>query len=285
MPLQDKIALITDTSCDLPQEIIDKYNIHLLPLKIIYKDKEYDDRLEISAEEVYARFPEEVPTTSMPSRDTASKLFEALQAQGYQRVLAILLSSGLSATYEMVENLKKEFSDMDIRVINSKSLSIGLGFLVFEAAKLIEEKKMQFEEIVQSLKKAREKIKLFYAIPTLEYLRRGGRIGLVSAALGSLIDLKPIISINEEGKYYSYAKVRGRKKSIGKIIEMVEEQTGSKQINVAVMHGDAKEEGLRIKEHFGKKPNVKDIFFGQISPALVVHTGPGLVGVCYQLID
>ena len=285
MSLQEKIAIITDTSCDLPQDTIDKYNIHLLPLKIIYQDKEYDDRLEISAEEIYARFAEEVPTTSMPSRDTAAKLFESLRAQGYQKILAILLSSGLSATYEMVENLRKEFSDIDIRVINSKSLSMGLGFLVVEGGKLLEEKKMQFEEIIQSLKKTRERINLFYAIPTLEYLRKGGRIGLVSATLGSLIDLKPVISINAEGKYYSHAKVRGRKKSIARIIELVEELSNGRQINVAVMHGDAEEEGLKIKEYFEKKPNVKEIFFGQISPALVVHTGPGLVGICYQLID
>ncbi|WP_028307855.1 DegV family protein [Desulfitibacter alkalitolerans] len=285
MSLKEKIALITDTSCDLPQDTIDKYNIHLLPLKIIYPDKEYDDRLEISPEEIYSRFPEEIPTTSMPSRDTAAKLFEDLRAQGYQKVLAILLSSGLSATYEMVENLRKEFTDMDIRVINSKSLSMGLGFLVVEGAKLLEEKKMQFEEIVQSLKRASEKIKVFYAIPTLEYLRKGGRIGLVSATLGSLIDLKPVISINEEGKYYSHAKVRGRKKSVAKIIELVEELTNNKRINIAVMHGDAEEEGLKIKEHFEKKSNVEELFFSQISPALVVHTGPGLVGVCYQLID
>lgn len=285
MSLKEKIALITDTSCDLPQDIIDKYNIHLLPLKIIYPNKEYDDRLEISPEEIYARFPEEIPTTSMPSRDTAAQLFESLSAQGYQKILAILLSSGLSATYEMVENLRKEFSDIDIRVINSKSLSMGLGFLVVEGAKLLEEKKMQFEEIIQSLKKTRERINLFYAIPTLEYLRKGGRIGLVSATLGSLIDLKPVISINAEGKYYSHAKVRGRKKSIARIIELVEELSSGRQINVAVMHGDAEEEGLKIKEYFEKKPNVKEIFFSQISPALVVHTGPGLVGVCYQLIE
>lgn len=285
MSSQDKIALITDTSCDLPQEIIDKYNIHLLPLKIIYKDREYDDRLEISPEEIYARFAEEVPTTSMASRGTATKLFESLRDQGYKKVLAILLSSGLSATYEMVENLSKEFSDMDIRVVNSKSLSIGLGFLVMEGAKLIEENKLQFEEIIENLEEASKKINLFYAVSTLEYLQKGGRIGLVAATIASFIDLKPIISINEEGKYYSHTKVRGRKKSIAKIIEIIEEISAGKNINIAVMHGDAEEEGLKIKEHFEKKANVKEIFFGQISPALVVHTGPGLVGICYQLVD
>ncbi|KUO50192.1 MAG: fatty acid-binding protein DegV [Desulfitibacter sp. BRH_c19] len=285
MTLNEKIALITDSSCDLPQETIEKYDIHLLPLKVIYPNKEYDDRLEITPEEVYARFPEEIPTTSQPSRATATKLLEDLRTKGYKKVLAILMSSGLSATYEMVETLRKEFSDMDIRVINSNTLSMGLGLLVKEGAKLLEEKKMNFDEIVNNLKTAHQKINVFYAIPTLEYLRKGGRIGLVSATLGSLIDLKPVISVNKEGKYYSHAKVRGRKKSIAKIVELVEELTDGKNINLAVVHGDAEEEGLKLKKYFEHKPNVKELSFSQISPALVVHTGPGLVGVCYQLID
>ena len=285
MSTQEKIALITDTSCDLPQEAIDQYNIHLLPLKIIYKDKEYDDRLEISPEEVYKRFSEEIPTTSAATMDSAAKLIENLREQGYQKVLAILLSSGLSATYDMVETLKKEFSDMDIKVFDSKSLSMGLGFLVLEGAKLIEEKKMQFEEIFESLKEIRKKTNLFYAVSTLEYLQKGGRIGLVAATIGSLIDLKPIVSVNDEGKYYSHTKVRGRKKSIAKIIELIEEVVGEKKVNLAIMHGDAEEEGLKIKEYFKNMPNVRDLLFAQISPALVVHTGPGLIGVCYQVAE
>lgn len=285
MTLNEKIALITDSSSDLPQETIDKYAIHLLPLKVIYPDKEYDDRLEITPEEVYARFPEEIPTTSMPSRNAANKLLEDLRSQGYRKVLAIFISSGLSATYDMFETLRKEFSDMDIRVIDSKTLSMGLGLLVMEGAKLLEEKKMSFDEIVDNLNKAREQIRVFYAIPTLEYLRRGGRIGLVSATLGSLIDLKPVISVNLEGKYYSHTKVRGRKKSIHKIIELVEELTDGKKIKLAVMHGDAEEEALKLKEYFETKTNIKEMYFSQISPSLVVHTGPGLVGVCYKVIN
>jgi len=285
MSLQEKIALITDTACDLPQEIIDKYDIHLLPLKIIYKDREYDDRLEISPEEIYARFSEEIPTTSMASRGAAAQMFESLRDQGYTKILAVMVSNGLSATYDMVENLSKEYSDIDIRVINSKTLSMGLGFLVIEAAKMIEENKLTFDEIVAQLQEDRKKINLFYAVATLEYLQKGGRIGLVAASIGSLLDLKPVVSVNEDGKYYSHSKVRGRKKSISKIIELVEEVANGKDMRVAIMHGDAKEEGLKIKEHFEKMPNVKEIFFSQISPALVVHTGPGLIGVCYQVID
>jgi DegV family protein with EDD domain len=256
-----------------------------MKLKIIYPDKEYDDRLEISPEEVYARFPEQIPTTSMATRESAIKLFNTLSDKGYKRVIAIILSNGLSGTYSMLESLSKEYSDMDIRVINSNSLSLGLGWIVLEAANLLKEGKMEFEDVVERLKRLPEKIKVFYSIPTLEYLKRGGRIGLVAAVLGSIVDLKPIISINKEGKYYSHAKVRSRKKSLGKIVEIVEELTKDKNINLAVMHGDAEKEALDIKRYFENKPNIKQIFFGQISPTLVVHTGPGLVGLCYQLLD
>jgi len=117
-------------------------------------------------------------------------------------------------------------------------------------------------------------------LETLEYLRRGGRIGAVAAMLGQFLHLKPIISVNQEGKYFTYAKARGRQKSIEKLAEIVEKAVQRGPIKLAVMHGGAREEFQRLLEKLQHLPNIKELIASDISPALGVHTGPGLLGVC-----
>jgi DegV family protein with EDD domain len=274
----EKIALVTDSSSDLEKEIIERYNIQTIPLKIIYSDREYNDGVDISPEEVYERFDQEIPKTSMPSQTDIMKVFDRLREEGYKKILSIHLSCNLSGTVDVVKMISKQYEDLEIEVIDSKSVSIGVGMLVHEAAKLISQS-IPMAEIKDALNKAKDKINVFYCVPVLDYLRKGGRIGLVAATLGTIMDLKPIISVNKDGRYYTCAKVRGRKKSLEKLVEIAMDLMKDKKVNISVYHGAAKEEALKIKEYFANIPNVQEIFFGQISPAMVVHTGPGLVGL------
>lgn len=276
-----KIALITDSSCDLPMDIINKYSIFTLPLRVIYPDKEYRDNIDITPEEIYSRMPDEIPKTSMASVSDAIEIFENLRKEGIKNILSINISSGLSGTFDMVKMVSKDFPDLNIVAIDSKTLSIGLGLMVYEAAKMILQG-LKIEEIKENILSLREKIKIFYCLPILEYLKKGGRINTVAATIGDIMDIKPIISVNDEGKYYSYTKVRGRKRSLEKLIEIAKEISEGHAVNMAVMHGYAEKEALKIKDILSELPNVKEMFFGQIGPALGVHTGPGLVGVCIQ---
>lgn len=280
--VNNRIALITDSSCDLPKEILEKHTIFTLPLRVIYGDKEYKDGIDITPQEVYDRMPDEIPKTSMASPSDCSNLLESLQNQGVKNILSINISSGLSGTFDMVNMVSKDFPDLNVVTIDSKSLSIGLGFMVQEAARMIAEG-FKIDEIKEKILSIRDKIKLFYCIPVLEYLKKGGRINTVAATIGDIMDIKPIISINEEGKYYSHAKVRGRKKSLDKLVEIAKEMSEGNTVKLAVMHGNAEKEAMKIKETLSKLPNVKEIIFGQIGPALGVHTGPGLVGVCIYI--
>lgn len=274
-----KIALITDSSCDLPIDIINKYSIFTLPLRVIYPDKEYRDNIDITPEEIYSRMPDEIPKTSMASASDAIGIFQKLRKEGVKNILSINISSGLSGTLDMVKMVSKDFPDLNVVAIDSKTLSIGLGLMVYEAAKMISQG-LKIEEIKESILSIRDKIKIFYCLPILEYLKKGGRINTVAATIGDIMDIKPIISVNDEGKYYSFAKVRGRKRSLEKLIEIAKEISEGHTVNMAVMHGFAEKEALRIKDILSELPNVKEMFFGQIGPALGVHTGPGLVGVC-----
>jgi DegV family protein with EDD domain len=273
-----KIALVTDSSCDLNEEIIKRHNIKVVPLRIIYKDKEYIDRVNITPQQVYDNLTVEVPTTSMPSMGDIENVFNAIEAEGYTHVIAITISSGLSGTYNTVKLVSENHPNLITCVFDSKSLSAGLGALVDKCGHLISEGK-SFEEIINTLPSIKERISVYYVLETLEYLKKGGRIGKVAGTIGELLNLKPIISVDEEGKYFTYAKVRGRRQSINKLIDIGDEVLKTTKATLFVLHGDALEEGQKLYQLFETKNNVSSLHFGDISPALGVHTGPGLLAL------
>ncbi len=279
--MQEKIALLTDSMCDLPREFIEKMGIKVVPAKVIYPDKEYSDRIDIQPEEVYGRMPEEIPTTAMPGLEDIKNAVENIKNEGFTHLLAVHISSGLSGTSEAVEMVTRDIHDLKIKVIDSKTLSMGTGWMVLEAARNIASG-ISFDKIVENMHKLQGKIHLYYIIETLEYLRRGGRIGHVAAMLGQFLHLKPIISVNREGKYFTFCKAKGRKKSIEKLIQIVEESVKDKQINLAVLHGGAGKDADALIERLRKLPNIKEFISSDISPVLGVHTGPGLLGVSFH---
>lgn len=276
----EKIAIMADSACDLPMELINHYNIKVIPLKVIYPDGEYSDRVDIQPSTVYSRMPAEIPTTSMPSVNEIKELIGNIKQQGFTHLLAIHISSGLSGTVDAVRLAAKDFDSMVIKVLDSKTLSMGTGWMIIEAAKSIANG-FNFQEIVDRLHSLRERMKVFYILETLEYLCKGGRIGQVAGMLGQFLDVKPVISVNEEGKYFTYCKARGRSKSIEKLANIVEEAVNNSPIHLAVVHGGAAQEFEALVNRLKILPNIKEFISSDISPALGVHTGPGLLGVCF----
>lgn len=274
----NSIAIVTDSSCDLPEALLKQYNIHLLPIRIIYSDGEYKDRVEISPEEVYQKFEQEIPKSSLPSPEDTLKLFRGLIEQGYTQILGVFISSGLSGTFNMVRSVTEDLEGAIIELVDSKSLSLGAGFAVLEAAKTLEKTK-DFEQAVAVARATVQKTTVFYVIKTLEYLKKGGRIGLVEGTIGELLNIKPIISVNQEGVYYTHSKVRGRNKSLQELYSLAVEAMGEGACDIGILHGDAPEEAQEIVDKFKALDHVKTIIVEQISPVLAVHTGPGLVGI------
>lgn len=283
---KEKIALLVDSGTDVPAEIMSQYGMYMLPLQIIYKDRTYTDKVDITAEEIYQRLPQEIPSTSLPDGETINKIFDRIKADGYEQVLAVTISSGLSGTYNVVRLMGEQRNDLDIFVLDTKNIGIGAGLQAIRAAELLNEG-VTWQELKEQLLQEVVRNKVFFNVATLEYLQKGGRIGLVASILGNALKLNPIISCNDEGIYYTVAKSRGRKKSLDKTVELVKQYIGNhKQFRLAVAQGDALAEAKEMKTRLEQEfPQVKEIFFGQISPALVVHTGPGLVGVGVQLLD
>ncbi|OQO70538.1 fatty acid-binding protein DegV [Enterococcus villorum] len=284
--MKNKVAILVDSGTDVPQELIEKYQIYVIPLKIIYKDKVYTDKVDITPEEIYQRLPQEIPGTSLPDGETITKIFDQIKQDGYERILAITISSGLSGTYNIVRLIAQQQEELESYVLDTKNIGIGAGFSAIQAAKWLEEG-MEWHQLIEKLNELVKRTKVFFNVATLEYLQKGGRIGLVASILGNALKLNPIISCNEEGIYYTVGKARGRKKSLDRTVSYVKEKIGTaKKFNLAVAHGDAKEEALAMRERLKEEfPQAQQIYFGQISPALVVHTGPGLLGVGVQVLD
>lgn len=276
----EKIALITDTTSDLPDSIIKKYNIKVLPFRIIYKDREYKDKFDISPEEVYENLENEIPTSSMPSMDDMDSLFNSLEEEGCTHAIAVVLSTGLSGIYNGLKVVSESHPKITTHIFDSKSISSGEGIIIEECGRLIE-KGNSFDKIVESIPSIRKRIHLFFVAGTLEYLKKGGRIGKVSGTIGELLNIKPIVSVDiNDGKYYTHDKVRGRKQSLNKITELCSKVLSEKKCKIYGHHGYSLEDANRVFDELSKHPNVTESEFrGCISPVSGVHSGPGLVGL------
>jgi DegV family protein with EDD domain len=205
-------------------------------------------------------------------------LFNQLKQEGYTNIIVVTISSGISGTMNMIRNIADNFEGLSFEIIDSKSLSMGAGFAIIEGAKELE-RTNDFEKTIKRIKTVLNETNIYYVVQTLEYLKKGGRIGKVEGTIGELLNIKPIISVNEDGVYYSYKKVRGRSKSIEALLEIIKEKAKDSLVNVAIAHGDAFEESQSLLKAVKELKNIKETVFTQISPVLVVHTGPGLIGV------
>jgi DegV family protein with EDD domain len=280
----EKIALIVDSACDLSLETIKEKNIKLLPLRITYSHGEYKDKIDISADEIYNNLEKEVPKTSLPSAKDTNDILEALEAEGYTHVIAITLSSGLSGTFNSVRLALEDHPKLTSHVFDTKILAMPEGIVALEVSNLIS-KGLSFDEIVASIPNIRKNIIGLFTINTLEYLKRGGRIGRISGTIGELLNLKPVVGVDDDGIYYTICKARGRKQSISKLISILKEELEKGKCNVWVLHGGALEEAKVLMETIKDFKNLISVNLSQISPALGVHGGPGLLGLAIQLIN
>ncbi|PLX30530.1 MAG: fatty acid-binding protein DegV [Clostridiales bacterium] len=273
-----KIAIVTDSTSDLSIEQMEEYNIEMLPLRVIYREKEYRDRLDITPQQIYDNLEKEVPKSSLPLPGDVIRLLDRLKEEGYTDVVISLISSGLSGTYNMVRQVAESYSGLNIEVVDSKSLSFGLGFLSIEAAKE-RARSNDLEKIMEKIRKTKESQYLTFVVKTLEYLKLGGRIGLVEGTMGEMLGIKPIIGINDNGVYYTISKVRGRKRSINKMFELMKAKYAGKSFNLAVISADADEEALKLMDKIREIGKVEESFFAQLGPVMGVYTGPGLIGI------
>lgn len=275
----EKIAIVTDSTCGVPEEFIKEYDIKVLRLKIIYKDKEYLDGLDITPQEVYERMDEEMPTTSTPSLQQSNEIIEELIAEGYTHVIGLFISSGLSGTMNSFRIATENYEDkIKSYVFDTKMISMAVGWCVMDVAKLIKAGK-SFDYICNEIPGMKERVTLCFSVDTLEYLIKGGRIGKVAGTIGQILNLKPIINMDEDGMYATCAKARGSKQALNKIIAIGEEALNKGKSRVAIMTGTMDEETKKLKEVFEKHPNTIEVMTGAFTPVIGVHSGPRIIAI------
>lgn len=277
MPIR-KTAIVTDSACDLENSLLEKYHIKFVPLRLVYQGGEVRDRLEVSAEQVYDMLSREIPKTSLPLPEDVLRVYDELADEGYTDAVHISISSGLSGTYNMVRILASEYKRLNVRVVDSKTLSMQEGLIVLSCARLLE-KTQDVEEIAAYAVALREKSLGMFVIRTLEYLRKGGRIGLVEGVLGTMLQIKPVIFVNTDGIYQTIAKARGHVNALEAMLREMARRFSGARVRLAVVHGAAPEEGGKLLARLRGLLNIEEEFLCPVSPVLGVHTGAGLLGV------
>lgn len=284
-----KIALLTDSCADLSPQLAAENHIYMVPLRILCTDGEYADGVNIFGKDIYARLRAgELPQTSLPAGEEIEKILRQIVMDGYDGVVAVMLSSGLSGTYNLVRLIGEECRGMlPVKVFDSVSGSLGMGLTVLQAAEDIRNG-MGWEELTERrIPRLIANTYPFFSVDTLEYLLTGGRIGKVTATAGTLLQIKPIITFAADGQLQSIAKVRGRHQVIDKLVEMtVKHCGGHKRYNLAVANGGAPEEMETVRQKLtAALPNYDHIWDGEIDGTLSVYIGDGVLGAAVQVLD
>ncbi len=273
------MQIITDSAADLSPEEIKALDIHVVPLYIQFPEGEIAAS-DITPDEFYDRLRAmvpEVPTTAQPSMGMFLELYSDLIAQG-QTPLSIHISSGLSGTVTTAAAAAKQITEGAVHVVDTLTLSCGERFQVIAAA-LAVKNGWDIHRIRTRLSQIQQNTDVTYTLETLDYLARGGRIGRVQALAGSLLNIKPIITVEKsDGKYTTLGRGRTINQAISTIVAHHAEVYGNKPVWVTVMHGQFAEKADALAEALQDKLNVARLELRRISPVLGVHTGPGIVG-------
>lgn len=279
------VKIVTDSTCDLSNELIKQYDIAVVPLTVYFGDEAYKDGLDISSLEFYKFLCEKNthPTTSQPSPEAFKEVYKNILANG-DEIISLHISSGLSGTYQSAVLASKQLDNNDITVIDSKNLCLSLASIVLESAKAAKEGKSK-DDILKMIQNMISNTELYFVVDTLEYMQKGGRIGKASALMGSLLNIKPILTL-KDGTVTPFDKVRGAKKALNKMGELVKD---------FVTRNEGKE--VLISYAWGGNPVLLDEFMNtlpeeykreqditvQIGAVVGAHIGPGAFGVSLTL--
>lgn len=284
-----KIALLTDSCADISPELAKENHIYVVPLRILCADGEYQDGVDIFNTDIYRHLKAgEYPKTSLPSTEDFGKALQQIHDDGFDGVIAVMMSSGLSGTYNLARLLEEECEEfIPVCAFDSLSASLGQGLTLLQLAEDIRNG-MSWEELTERrVPQLIANSTAFFSVDTLEYLQKGGRIGTVTATAGALLQIKPILTFAEDGQLTSTAKVRGRKQVMQKLVDLAVERCGDhKRYNLAVANGGAPEEMETLRTMLTTAlPDYDHIWSGEIDGTLSVYIGDGILGAAVQTLD
>jgi DegV family protein with EDD domain len=279
-----KIAIVTDSTSFLPVELIKQHNITVTPQVLIWDEETYHDGVDIQPTEFYARLKtsKTMPTTSQVSLVTMRTTFQGLVDEGYE-VIGLFISSKLSGTLQSATQGREMMGTAaeKVTVVDSFATSMSLGLIVLAAARAAESG-ASLSECLAVTEKTRQNSGLFFAVDTLEFLHRGGRIGGAQRFIGSVLNLKPILAL-EEGKVEAVERIRTKSKAHDRLIELVAEKVnGKSNIRLATLHANASKDAKALLDRAAQQLNPIETIFTEVSPVVGSHTGPGTIGLAYS---
>lgn len=280
------IQLIVDTGCDLPQQIIDGYDIKVLPLVVHVDGKEFYDKETIQPTKLYTMMRDgAAPKTSQVPPDRMKSLFQSI-AEANVPAIYLSFSSELSGTYQtaclMRDQLLEDGVELDLTIIDTKSASLGQGLIAYYVAQAIQENKYTKDELVTYSSSLIDKIQHIFTVDDLEYLVRGGRVSKTAGFVGGLLKVKPILHM-DEGKLFPLEKVRGSKKVLSRLIELIDARgKGFTNQTIAISHADNLSRANELKELIESKYEVKNVMINSIGCAIGAHSGPGTLAVFFM---
>ncbi len=276
------IRIITDSTADLPQELIEKYQIGIAPLMVNFAEQSYRDGVDLTPREFYIKLSEskQMPTTSQVNPPAFVDMYKQELDKG-NSIISIHLSSKGSGTYQSAMAAKNTLGSDNIIVIDSLGYSIGMGIMAVEAATMAREG-ASLKEIRNRMLYMKDRMQYIFGVDTLEYLKKGGRLSPVKATIATVMNIKPILQVLD-GEIEILDKVRGRKKVLSRLLEVVQERGNDiEDQTMAVVHSECPEEAARMKEMLLERYNPKDVIIAQIGCVIGTHTGPGTIGVFFM---
>lgn len=281
------IHIVTDTTAGLPQSIVDEYRIPVVPQYVHFGEEAFKDMYEISVDEFYRKqaAAADLPKTSAPSPADFFPVFDAILAEDPQpTILCIHPSPEVSGTLRAARPAAAEYPDADIRIVDTRSVSVGLGMMVLEAATM-REAGASADAIIQRLQAMRSATHVYFIVDTLEYLAKGGRIGRASHLMGTLLDIKPILTL-EDGAVASHSKARTRKRSITQMRDYVLEGVGQgvSGLRLAVAHAVCEDEARQLMDDLVQVLEPEVCLFTELGPAIGCHAGPRTLAVGWVIV-
>ena len=277
----EKIAFLVDSCAELEPRHRKGLPVYVVPLRIACKDKDYSDGEDIFAKDIYKRLERgELPKTSLPDMMRVDRTLENIRKDGYEKVVVLPLSSGLSGTHNMFRLACEEREDLETAVFQTYSGAIPIGGVVLQLWEDIQ-RGMKWEQLVgQRVEHLLRNTHAFFSVDTLEYLQKGGRIGKITALAGTVLNIKPILTFAEDGQLVNVAKVRGRKASIAALAEKLDELAEDTD-TVFISHGDCEEDAKTLESMIRQKHPVKTCVINYVGPVIGSHSGPGTLALFF----
>jgi DegV family protein with EDD domain len=277
-----KVMIITDSSAYLPKEIVEQYPIAVLPLTLIWEDKPYRDGVDILPDEFYTRLSnsDSMPQTSQVTVHQYEEMFQKYLDEGYE-VLSLGISSGISSSFESAQIALKSFEGKPVAILDTKLVSMALGFQVLAVARAAQQG-ASLEECIQVAKDSYPKIGVYFTVETLKYLAAGGRIGGAKRLLGTALNIKPVLEIRD-GKIELVESVISKKKAIKRMVALVEKGIGDrKPVRISVFHALEHDAATELLAELKELLDAEEAILSHVSPVIGSHVGPGTISIAYM---